>query len=64
MYDILIQLINPITKVIEIFFSFEIPFLNDKKISLGMLLLTIAFVIIAIILLFNALGIKFGGDDD
>lgn len=64
MYDILIQLINQITKVIEIFFSFEIPFLNDKKISLGMLLLTIAFVIIAIILLFNALGIKFGGDDD
>lgn len=64
MYDILIQLINQITKVIEILFSFEIPFLNDKKISLGMLLLTIAFVIIAIILLFNALGIKFGGDDD
>lgn len=64
MYDILIQLINQITKVIEIFFSFEIPFFNDSKISLGMLLLTIAFVIIAIILLFNALGIKFGGDDD
>lgn len=63
MIDILKGLIDMILQIINTVFNIQIPFYQDRTVSFGMLILAVAFIVIAIVFIAHVIGFKFGGDD-
>ena len=63
MIDIFKGLIDIILKSLHDLFFTEIPIYNDHNVYLGMIILTIAFIVICIIAFCYVTGIRIGDDD-
>ena len=64
MIDILKGFIAIVINVFNTIFSIEIELTSDFKLSLGVLLISVAMIAILLCLLFKYLNIDFGGDDN
>lgn len=63
MIDIIYKLIDLIKIFIDGIFNIQIEFINGQPVSLGIIILAYLFIIIAIYLVFKAVGIKKEEDD-